>query len=225
MGDCDEKELEAYVEKWEELIDDKRTEFTIKQLMSEHLFRIRKWTKGDDDAYYFNKDEIVEFKGFDYGNSKFGYAQSFAMNMGIVEQIKSNKLNQLINITVDFPFSITQKIINGKYFFEYVFYFHKLYQDIFKNGNEDFKQFYKEYCEYSYSHRTGDYYVRNLYKNVLLYFCNHFNKEVLEEYYKAFYKHSYKLRLTKRVSLPSVLKNIEIFREISNSYNFTEFNY
>lgn len=218
MNDLSEREIIECVEKWEELA----TTGKLATLFGEHLYRIRNWAKGEPD-YYFNKDEIQEFKGIDVENFKYNYSRSMAMNLGLIDQMKSNLVNQLLNISIDYPFMITQKIINGKNFFDYVFYFQIFFTDVINNGNDTFKVFYNDYCKYDHSYRTGDYYVRNFYENLLVFYANHFNKNELDIMYKALYKYSYEVRLSKRLNLKPVLDRIKIFEQIDNAYEPTEF--
>jgi len=218
MNNLPEIEKIECVEQWEKLA----TIGQLTTLFGEHLYRIRNWAKGEKD-YYFNKDEIQEFKGIDVENFKYNYSRSMAMNIGLIEQMKNNKVNQLLNISIDYPFMITQKIINGKNFFDYVFYFQTFFTDIINNSNDDFKAFYNEYCKYNYSNRQGDYYVRNFYENLLMFYANHFNRNELDIIYKAFYKYSYEVRLSKRLNIQPVLGKIKIFEQIDNSYHPTEF--
>jgi len=218
MTDTFEIDKIRYVEKWERLA----TTGQLTTLFGEHLYRIRNWAKGEPD-YYFNKDEIQEFKGIDVENFKYNYSRSMAMNLGLIDQMKNNKVNQLLNISIDYPFMITQKIINGENFFEYVFYFEIFFTDVINNSSDAFKAFYNRYCKYYHFYRTGDYYVRNFYENLLVLYANHFNKGELELMYKAFYKYSYEVRLSKKLNIQPVLKKIKIFEQIDNSYEPTEF--
>ena len=218
MYSLPENEKIECVEKWERLA----TTGKLSTLFNEHLYRIRNWAKGEPD-YYFNKDEIQEFKGIDIEDFKYNYSRSMAMNLGLIEQMKNNKVNQLLNISIDYPFMITQKIINGKNFFDYVFYFQTFFTDVIYNNNDAFRAFYNTYCRYNDSYRTGDGYVRNFYENLLVFYANHFNINELELMYKAFYKYSYEVRLSKRLNIQPVLGKIKIFEQIDNAYDPAEF--
>jgi uncharacterized protein with ParB-like and HNH nuclease domain len=215
------------VEKWESLIDNTKIKpkFTLNKIFSEHLYRIRNWAKGEAD-YYFSKDEISEFKGMDIENCQFNYFKPLALNIGSIEQMKANKVNQMLNIQVDYPFLVTQKIINGKNFFEYVFYFQNFIQNLFTQNNADFQKFYNDFCLYSHSYRIGDYYIRNAYENCIILFANHFNETEMLNFYKSFYKYFYVKRLRKRVQMSGELKTyfIKIFEQIDNAYQPIEFN-
>lgn len=215
------------VEKWESLIDKTKTDskFTLNKVFGEHLYRIRNWAKGETD-YYFSKDEIAEFKGIDLENCQYNYFKPLALNIGSVEEMRANKVNQMLNIQFDYPFLVTQKLINGKNFFEYVFYFQDFIKKIFTENNADFQKFYSDYCLYSHSYRIGDYYIRNAFENCIILFANHFNENEMLKFYKSFYKYFYVERLKKKVQMSGDLKTyfIKIFEKIDNSYQPIEFN-
>lgn len=215
------------VEKWESLIDNTKInpKYTLNKIFAEHLYRIRNWAKGETE-FYFSKEEIAEFKGMDLENCQFNYFKPLALNIGSIEEMKNNKVIQMLNIQVDYPFLITQKIINGKNFFEYVFYFQNFIQRLFTENNTDFQEFYKKYCLYPHSYRVGDYYIRNVFENCIIMFANHFNETEMLKFHKSFYKHFFYLRLSERVNLEKVLNKqiINIFERIDNSYYPIEFN-
>ena len=116
-------------------------------------------------------------------------------------------------------------IINGRSFFDYVFYYIELKKQLLE-GNKEFKAFYQERChEYWGSWRVGDVKVRNLFENICLLFVDRFNLEAFNEsvYYKEFYKNVYQLRLeNKAISENSILNHYKAFRffkSIPKSYS------
>lgn len=236
MSGCKEEEKQRYVEQWERLIDETQNDFTIKQLLSEHLFRIRKWIKGEE-SYVFTKNDIHEFKGIDIPYDKYndiqdnesakgiyGFSNAELMFFKLIECSKNNGINSSGKIYDQYPFLVNQRIINGKYFFEYVFFYYKRYKKLFVDDFNEMGDFFRNYCLYPYSYRQGDYYVRNLYQNILIQFESHFNIIILHEYYKDLYRYAYKARLSKRLGLRSVLNQIPIFSQIAYSLDPHEFN-
>ncbi|MDL2282907.1 DUF262 domain-containing protein [Odoribacter sp. OttesenSCG-928-G04] len=220
-----EEEKAKYVERWEKSIDDK----TLKPILGNHLFRIRKWSK-NEWKYNFTKDEIDEFKGISLHQSQeFPYESAMRMLDGFVANAQHDKFLRNMNIAQEFPFSITMPIINGKRFFEYVDFYILQREKLFDLNKEDsiraeipeFVEFYEEYCKYKKHWRSGDEKVRNLYENILLAFIDKFGYiEDLKNYYQAFYKAVYIIRCeNKRISLETILNSNakEIVRKIHDA--------
>ena len=99
-------EDEKIVEKWEQFIEDK--DLSLKELFDKHLFRMRRWSRGDTGltnkrygSYLrFTEDFIDDFKGVDL-NQNFPYLELY---------------RHIENL----PMSITMPIIDGSKFFEYI---------------------------------------------------------------------------------------------------------
>lgn len=119
------------------------------------------------------------------------------------------------------PFvNINQTIVNGKPFFDYVETYVELYKQLFINIGtyqlSDFKKFYYAYCLHyecewddaewlrkeAYAHypkggarRTGDGYLRELYKSLILVLFDKFGESGLNKYYQILYRLVYMTRL------------------------------
>jgi hypothetical protein len=226
MASDTEEERTKCVEYWEKSIDNK----TLKPILGNHLFRIRKWSK-NKWKYNFTKDDIDEFKGISLNqNQKYPYESAMRMLDGFVDNAQNDKFLKNLHIAQSFPFSITMPIINGKRFFEYVDYYYilqreKLFdlnkEDNIKAEKLDFVEFRKKYCLYPHSGRSGDEKVRNLFDNIVLAFVDKFGYiEDFENYYQAFYKAVYIIRCNKkRISLETILNSNakQIFRGISDA--------
>lgn len=214
------------VERWETAVDNG----TLKPILGNHLFKIRKWSK-NEWKYDFKKDDIEEFKGISlHKKQQFPYESAIRMLDGFIENAHNDKFLKNLQIAQTFPFQITMPLINGKRFFEYVDYYitqrEKLFDfnkvDSIKAEMPEFAEFYKEYC-YSYSGwgRSGDEKVRNLYENILIAFIDKFGYvDDFENFYKAFYKLAYEIRCNnKRISIESIMKSPtrELFTKINDS--------
>jgi hypothetical protein len=231
MVNDSEEDRTKCVERWEKSVDDK----TLKPILGNHLYRIRKWTK-NEYKYNFTKSEIDEFKGISlHQKQQFPYESALRMLDGFVENAQNDKFLKNLQVAQSFPFSITMPIINGKRFFEYVDYYiiqrEKLFDlnkgDSIKAENEEFVQFFKDYClEYDGAGRTGDKRVKNLYENIILAFIDKFGfTGDFENFYTAFYKAVYSIRCnSNRVSIETILKSKakEIFRKINNSLSLND---
>ena len=76
-----EEERAICVERWEKSIDNK----TLKPILGNHLFRIRKWSK-NQSKYSFTKDDIDEFKGISlYQQQRYPYESPVRMLDGLVD--------------------------------------------------------------------------------------------------------------------------------------------
>ena len=110
-----DSEDEKIVEKWEQFVEDK--ELSLKELFDKHLFRMRRWSRGETGltnkrygSYLrFTEDFIDDFKGVDL-NQNFPYLELYRH----IEK---------------FPLSITMPIIDGSTFFEYIESAHKTIKD------------------------------------------------------------------------------------------------
>ena len=102
------------------------------------------------------------------------------------------------------PFtSVSQPIVNGKDFFEYIRTYTEIYKKMFLELDsyqlKEFKDFYKEYClGYDGHWRTGDNYVREMYKSIVMYLFDKFGEDVLNRYYEKLYLLCYYLRRSKQ---------------------------
>jgi Protein of unknown function DUF262 len=207
------------VKTWEDSIDNR----LLKPTLAEFLFRIRKWAKGED-AGYFTKEDIDEFKGINLSKFKaFPYLKPYLMNDSLVEEIQSNAVNQALNLTVPYPFQITQMILNGKRFFEYVNFYTTTYSNIFTKQNSDFLIFYNENCNYEGSGGTGDTYVRQLFEALIICYFDKFGSSDFEVFYRLLYKYAYILRLkqysVRYNSIDKYLReNNNPFKLIENAY-------
>ncbi len=221
-----EEERTICVERWEKSIDNK----TLKPILGNHLFRIRKWSK-NQSKYSFTKDDIDEFKGVSlYQKQRYPYESPVRMLDGLVDNSQSNKFLRNLHIAQYYPFSITMPIINGKRFFEYVDFYiqqrEKLFdldkEDLIKAEIPEFVEFYEKNClRYSGSSRSGDEKVRNMYENILFAFIDKFGYiDDFGSYYKAFYKTVYFIRCNKkRITTETILNCDEqkIFRIINDA--------
>lgn len=233
------------VERWETSVDNG----TLKPILGNHLFKIRKWSK-NEWKYDFTKDEIKEFKGISlHQKQQYPYESAMRMLDGFVENAHNDKFLRNLQVAQTFPFQITSPIINGKRFFEYVDFYITQQEKLFDLNKEDsikaempeFVDFYEVYClgkkdkdgsQYQGWWRSGDEKVRNLYENILITFIDKFGYvDDFENFYKAFYKLAYKIRCDKkRITLETILNSEakHIFSKINDSVspdNFKNYQY
>lgn len=214
------------VERWETSVDNG----TLKPILGNHLFKIRKWSK-NEWKYNFTKDDIEEFKGISlHQKQQYPYESAMRMLDGFVENARNDKFLRNLQVAQTFPFQITSPIINGKRFFEYVDFYITQREKLFDYNKEDsikaempeFVKFYEDYCCYYYGWwRSGDEKVRNLYENILTAFIDKFGYvDDFENFYKAFYKLAYNIRCTKsRITVETIMNSSarQIFTKINDS--------
>lgn len=154
----------------------------------------------------------------------------------------SDNINPFVNIN--------QAIVNGKSFFDYIETYVEIYKRMFLQVTSfqlsEFKLFYYRYClrynpdavfptnkeEFEYVHnavgyeanRTGDSYLREVYKSLVFVLFDKFGEEGLNRYYKKLYRYVYLSRIKKTaikyattVDLP-----IECFTVIVHSQNISD---
>jgi hypothetical protein len=214
------------IERWETSVDNR----TLKPMLGNHLFKIRKWSK-NEWKYDFTKEEIEEFKGISlHRKQQYPYESAMRMLDGFVDNAQNDKFLRNFQVAQTFPFQITTPIINGKRFFEYVDFYITQREKLFDLNKEDsvkaempeFVKFYEDYC-YGYQGwgRSGDEKVRNLYENILIAFIDKFGYvDDFENFYKAFYKLAYLIRCDKkRITVETIMNSParQVFREINDS--------
>jgi len=219
MENESENEKLECVKKWEKYIDDSK----IGIILGNNLYRIRLWSE-KNDASYLDKDSIDEFKGININQLKeYPYLRGHLLNINLVENLAKNDLLTSLDFKVDYPFQINQTIINGKYFFKYVYYYTELFDKLFKDKNSKFYSFYNESTSYSKNWRQGDIYVKELYQAIILTYYDKFGKIEFEKASKELFKWAYYLRLKQsRVSYLSINKYIREnnqYGKLNNKFN------
>lgn len=214
----------------------------LRQLFNEQLFRTRKWTRAED-AYEFSKKEIEEFKGVTITkDNQLDYAyQNVLIQQEIARQYMLTMNPSLFKIKNRFthgdpdninPFvSMTQLILNGSSFFDFVETYVEIYKRLFvylsSSQLYDFKQFYIKHCHYpGYNRRKGDSYIREVYKSAIMFLFDRYGELGVRQYYRDIYICLYKYRLTQKQVRYETMANKEkvawIFQLISNSKNLSD---
>ncbi len=182
----------SYVKQWEDSAarEEKNTGLvTLRSLIGLYLYRIRRWSKGLK-AGEFTKKDIDEFKGATIGKHDYRYVHLF---QGLDALRLSSKQHQ-----VDEP------IINGHWFFEYVFHYLEMVDQLFPEIDDEesidndgtWMSTYKKIHAYDGWGRTGDAYVRNLFKAALLHYYDKFGDDDFEQAVSPILHWAYGLRIT-----------------------------
>ena len=201
-----EKEVAALVDTWEEM-DTKE----LSNLFADFLFRVRGWSKGNSSRYFSKKDTGL-FKGINLSKiDNYPYTQIF--------RLIDNHLNEKkqTDEKISFPFQLDQAIINGKYFFEMITHYKKVFEQITNQNtslSNDAQIIMETLNSYEGRNRTGDKYVRMLFNCSLLYYTDKFGEAEISKAIEKIFIWAYSLRLTyQNLQLASV-----------DNYVVTEFN-
>lgn len=201
----------------------------LKQLFDEQLYRSRIWARRKD-AWNFSKKKIGEFKGFTIDKNHpvlFPYqnpqllqylTSKFYKNVLSGTVATQNRFNTGDDEKIDPFVNVTQQIVNGKPFFDYIETYVEIYKRMFIDIGtyqlREFKEFYYTYClNYGVSMenrknnlsfhpqgqalRDGDTYLREVYKSLVFVLFDRFGENVLNKFYKTLYRIVYCLRLQK----------------------------
>ncbi len=214
----------------------------LKYIFDETLYRSRKWSRREP-AGRFSRKKIDEFKGFtidknhnvqfpfqnpqllQYITSKF-YESVLSGTIGTISRFKDGDPDNID------PFvNINQTLVNGKAFFDYVETYVEIYKRIFIELDSyqlrNFKEFYKRCCKNTHG-RSGDLYLRNVYKSLIMVLFDRFGEVGVEKFYKPLFFIVYKFRLSQQqVKYDGISKNSEIletFSDISQATNMIDLN-
>ena len=201
----------------------------LKQLFDEQLYRSRIWSRRRE-AWGFSKKEIGEFKGFTIDKNHpalFPYqnpqllqylTSKFYKNILLGTVATQNRFITGDDEKIDPFVNVTQQIVNGKPFFDYIETYVEIYKRLFIDIGtyqlSEFKEFYYTYClNYGVSGenrkqdlafypkgqalRDGDTYLREVYKSLVFVLFDKFGETVLNKYYKTLYRIVYCQRLLK----------------------------
>lgn len=203
----------------------------LKQVLNEHLYRIRLWSRGAEAAA-FTRKEVDEFKGVSLGRDNlldFAY-QNILLQQQIALGVMQMMNGGMFKIKSRFehgdpdnmsPFvSINQLMINGKTFFDYIETYVETYKRLFVHSDSSqlaiFKQFYLNKCKYPGYLRKGDTYLRQVYKSAIMLAFDRFGERGVIYLYEPLYLCLYKLRLSqKQIKYQGLCKAPEVLEIFS----------
>ncbi len=242
MNDAPEPDKVTCDVRWEDsAIYGKECMDLLKQLFNEQLYRTRLWTRGEN-AGRFNKKQIDEFKGFTLSRGK---GIEYVYQNAVIQQEIANSFMRMMNMNV-FPIrsrfihgdpdnmspfvNINQLILNGKAFFDYVETYIEMYKRLFLAEESyqlsEFKQFYEGHCLYSGSQRSGDGYVREVYKSAIMAIFDRFGEDGVNKLHKDIYVCLYQYRIKQKAIRYNTMANKErsswIFKTIECSKSLSD---
>lgn len=183
MTEEKEEEKIILINQWENLKEEE-----IESLFATKLFPIIQWYRGKYGLYYSSR-KIEIFKGI-----KSQYPYRYA------------KYYRKVN-----DFQLTQPVIAGRKFFEYVLQYYKLSQEIQKIIEDRLPKKYKEY----YAKKGSGYgYTKNLFINAAMLFADRFEKDSLtKERLKILFEWAYSLRIVMQAVYQETMNNYAIGKE------------
>lgn len=185
-----EEERKKTVERWESLDTTK-----LSKLFSQHLFRIRNWSKGHS-ARYFSKNDVDVFKGVSPNiDENYPFASMLRIAHFYVEEYNHSFHRNIDKREMAFPFQIDETIINGKRFFEMIEYYQVMIDNVMSKEMSEKHPILNTIKTYDGSFRTGDKYIRNLFYCGLIYYIDKFGDNDLPKAIDKIFVWAYSLRL------------------------------
>lgn len=209
MNNEPEQSTASIIEDWENSDSDK-----LARLFEEVLFKIRAWSKGKS-ARSFSKNDIVCFKGINLDKNNYPYKEQLKM------------INYLVNNTsqytkLDFPFQITDYILNGRGFFEYVKHYQNKYEQSITDKyvlKPETVEILKELEGYKNKSRVGDQYTKILFDSAMLHYLDKFGNNELDQAVLLIFRWAYSMRLMMYSVRLETMDNYALGRHDLNKIN------
>lgn len=190
-------------ERWEENnAKEVRDGKLLTQVLGEHLYRLRCWSRGDFPTEGFSNADIAEFKGITLWNDREPRipAQNL-MRLRIGAHSSEGFCRRSVADEMDPFVTIDQPIANGANFFTYVSSYAEAYRTLFGSDVADelqpFRKFYREQCIYERNGRRGDTYARHVFESLCLFCYDRFAVKGLVDCQKSLYQCAYFERAVK----------------------------
>lgn len=211
----------------------------LKHLFDEQLYRTRIWSR-NKEAWNFSKKNIEEFKGMriDKTHAVDFPLQNKQLLLYMTEKFYQSFLKEMMPTCSRFingddryinPFvSINDPVVNGEFFFSYIQTYSEIYKKLFLELDSyqlyKFKEFYKQYClNYPGHWRTGDNYIREMYKSMIMLLFDRFGEKGVNDYYEYLYVIAYIKRIqNQRIAYQTVAKYpMPVFTIMANAKDYT----
>lgn len=208
------------VERWEGIInkDEKQTKqnkLELGHLFSEYLYPIHQWLR-NKPREVFNKDQIHCFKGISLEKHRdYPYTKTYRITDWFIDDYNNQTVRSVDQQNQVYPFTLDDKIINGRRFFERIHYYYDLLNkikntphknknpqadnDLFSSIRQEDNEAYKILTAidtYTGRHRKGDIYVRTLFECLLLYYIDKFSTAQLDNAIIKIFLWAYTVRLS-----------------------------
>lgn len=208
MSNESESLRERVINGWEDIA---AKDNELSNLFENVLFRIRCWSK-NQSAQEFTKNDIGVFKGLNLQTNDYPYAEQLKMSNFVA--------NEMVNYKkIAFPFQITDYILNGRGFFEYVNHYQQKYNSQNNFGNANTQNIFKVLSEYKNKYRTGDKYTKILFNCAVLHYRDKFGDSEIDEALKLIFAWAYYLRLSMYAVRQETIDNYALGRHYLGSIN------
>jgi hypothetical protein len=194
MSHESEAERIECVAKWEVQVRPRDQTPSLRLIMSDVLFRIRRWSV-DRSGIGFSRHNIDVFKGISLQSNHYRLAKPLQALDYLVDQYNADPIRQWDRQRMAFPFVADQTLMNGKRFFEFVQHYIELYTELFVHEKLELAPLIQTLARYKGRHRAGDRYVRQLFECTLLFYYDRFGDLELERVAKLCFLWSYRIRL------------------------------
>ena len=183
----------------------------LSEVLGEHLYRIRCWSRGQFSQEPFSTKVIESFKGvtIDSKGTENVPLQNLSLLRKMVEENKELIKGLLIqcrslNDGMGSFVTIDQPIVNGRDFFNYIDTYVNAYRRLFEHetgasdGLDEFRRLYAKYsCGYDGCGRRGDQYARHIFQSLCMVCYDRFGAQGLVKCWKELYRCAYFERVTK----------------------------
>ncbi|PKE61120.1 DUF262 domain-containing protein [Macrococcoides caseolyticum] len=214
MKHNDEQAIMDLIQQWEN-IDQAR----LSLIFEWYLYPIHQWQRNKDGIGY-NSKNIDVFKGIN-ADSTFNYAMYHKASHLYIEQFNRSGNYELIGSTPITQFQLTEPIIAGRRFFEYILYYEKLLKKVAYRINDANG---KDPELLGNESVRGDWLTKRLYEAVVLLFIDRFGEEAFTSRIEnILYTWSYSIRLhMKRVSKLTINKYAQGNHDLNTGLNLFE---
>jgi len=204
MAENTEQERLQCVAAWEDDVAPEGETPGLNTIMSDVLFRIRRWTCGQPGTN-FNRNNIDVFKGVNLRATPYRFTDSMRALDYMVDQYNADAIRHWDQRQMPYPFLVDQTMLNGKRFFEYIRHYIGIFKTLFIDKKSEIEPVLNTINRYEGCNRIGDHYVRNLFYCAVLYYYDKFGDVELEKAAILCFVWSYRIRLLQhRVVLESI---------------------
>lgn len=112
------------VESWEQ-----QNTKSLEILFANYLYPIRRWSLGKQ-AVHFSKSEVNVFKGMKLDSDSYPFQENLRVVHNTVDSYNHHSHRLLDQQVMAYPFQLTQTLINGRRFFEWVAHYQKMIQPL-----------------------------------------------------------------------------------------------
>ena len=189
----EEEQKVKIINQWENM-----NQNDLRDLFKNYLYPLTQWYRGKEGIGY-SSSKIKAFKGIN-SRAVFNYAVYHKSSNLFVEQFNANGSNELLPEHTLNQFQLTQPLIAGKRFFQYALHYEKMLDKI----QQRIQHFHDK--DAVPDQRSGDVYIKQLYKCTLLFFADRFGMESLTKaVVRQCYSWAYSLRLAMYAVYPQTI--------------------